>query len=491
MRMKLIIASIIIIAIIIDEGCGKPPVEPGHRNGNNNGSGGGNTTNNKPPVANAGLDQTITILTLYPTISLNGKNSYDSSGMPLQYFWRQISGPSNSFLQTPAQQECPVYNINTPGVYSFELKVWNNNGADLDTTDITILVPPYCQSNRPEISVTLTFLDNMPEQIQIPEIFAAGNKLIFPAWFNNSTGVISNNIHIYDRVTQNWTTIYASLARIGVATVVAGNKVFFAGGVDGEEGYTATSVVDIYDLTTNTWSVSNLSEARGYCKAVVSGNKIFFAGGLKNNNTLSNKVDIYDLETESWSSAPLPGGAREVGAAITALNKVLFCGGYTAYENPTGFGYTLTTPSASIDIYDNNSGQWSTDTMQVNKGSFESISFNEKVYLAGGIANNAPTFHVEELNINSMNSSNTCLHQAMVSFNNQSAIIKNDLLVFLTYSPFSGIDKNEFDIYNVRTGEWSIGVLPDLVPSGFFSAIISTNNEIYTVIGNKLYKMNL
>jgi hypothetical protein len=488
MKGKLTTAIIVVIATLLIEGCRKTAVERG--NSGNNSGGNSDTTHSRPPVANAGPDLTITILTSNASAGLNGNNSYDSSGMPLQFFWRQISGPA-SFLQTPGQKECGVYSINTPGVYSYELKVWNNHGADLDTTEITVLIPSYCQPNRSEVPVTLTFLTDLPEQIQDPEIITAGNKLIFPAWFNNSTGVISNNIHIYDLVAQSWTTIHASLARLGAATVSAGNKIFFAGGVNGDDVYTATSVVDIYDLTTNTWSVSNLSEARGYCKAIVSGNKIFFAGGLKNDNILSDKIDIYDLGTNSWSSAVLPGGAREVGAAVTALNKVLFCGGYTVYENPTGFGYVFTTPSASIDIYDNNNGQWSVQPMQVNKGSFESISVNEKVYFAGGLINNAPTYHVEELDVNTMNSSSACLFQSLVSYNDKNAIMKDDQVVFFTPG-YSGINMNKFDIYNKQTGIWSIGFIqPNLISTSFFTAIASANNEIYAVINNKLYKMNL
>ena len=497
MKVKLILLFIIAAITIISDGCKKPPIQSGNNggasNGGNGGSGGGNLTNNTPPVANAGPNQTITILTAYTTASLTGSNSRDSSGTSLQFTWRQLSGPSNCFLQTPIQAECMVYNLNTPGVYSFELKVWNNNGADFDTTDISVLYPSYCQAERSEVPVGLTFLSNLPGQIQNPEIIAAGNKLIIPAWFSNQSGLISNNIYMYDRVAQSWTTIQASQARIGVTTIAAGNKIFFAGGVDTyDDNYTATSVVDIYDLSTNSWSLSNLSEAKGYCKAVVAGGKVFFAGGLKNNGVLSNKIDIYNLETNSWSTDQLPGGAREVGAIVSVSDKVLFCGGYTRYEDPTGFGSVFTTPTTSIDIYDINGGQWSAGTMQVNKGSFAAIGLNEKVYFAGGTVNYAATFHVEELNVNTMNSSSSCLHQPMICDNDKCAVVKNELVIFFTYSPISGIESNKFDIYNLQTGVWSIGVLPpDSFSSNSFTAIVSVNNEIYTVIYNKLYKMNL
>ena len=502
MKRKIYFPIIIILAMLLSIGCNKPPVISGPGSGSGTGSGpgtsggsgtGGGGGTNRPPTADAGPDQSVIIQIPNVTAFLNGSASYDSSGVPMQFFWRQIAGASNCEPSQPSQALCMIYSPNIPGVYSYELKVWNSNGTDYDTTIVTVSIPYYCGSNRPELPVSLTFLSDMPGQVQDAEIIAAGNKLIIPAWFNNATATFSNNIYLYDIATQYWTTIQTSQVRLGVATIAAGNKVFFAGGVSSwDYNYTSTSVVDIYDITTNTWSVSNLSEARGYCTAVVSGNNIFFTGGLKNNNSLSNKVDIYDLETNTWSSALLPGGARQVGAAVAVQNKVLFCGGYTVYEDPTGWGLTFTTPTPAIDIYDNNTGQWSTGSMQVNKESFAATSVNGKVYFAGGIINNGISFLVEELNVNTMNSSGSCLHQPMISYGGKGAAVKNDMIIFFDNSPFAGIAINRFDIYNWQTNNWSVGVLPAEIVNNYNArAIVSVNNEIYTLIDNKLYKMNL
>ena len=494
-NLSLLMIAILMLSFIQNTGCKKTTIGSvgGSGGGGGTGTGGGSGTggfnNSKPPVANAGPDQAITILNQYPFAILNGLGSYDSSWMTLQFAWRQIAGPTNSSIPNPGYKECTVNNINTPGVYSFELKVWNNNGSDLDTTDITVMYPSYCQPDRAEIPVSLSFLSDLPGQIQDPQIITAGNKLIIPAWFNNATSTISNNIYMYDRITQNWTTIQASLARIGATTIAAGNKVFFAGGsYMMNNDFITTSVVDIYDITTNTWTVTNLSEAREGCAAVVSGNKIFFAGGTKNMIEFSNKVDIYDLETNSWSSSSLPGGARIVSAAVSVMNKVLFCGGLTEFIGTVG-GIDYTTPTASIDIYDNNTGQWSAATMQVSKSGFAASNVNEKVYFAGGFVNNAATFHVEELNVNTMSSSSSCLHQPCPYGN---AVIKNDKIIFLGSSYYAGIAVNRFDIFNALTGEWSVGVLPpDLANNNSGRSIASVNNEVFMVIGTKLYKMNL
>ena len=145
-----------------------------------------------------------------------------------------------------------------------------------------------------------------------------------------------------------------------------------------------------------------------------------------------------------------------------------------------------------IDVYDNNTGQWSAGSMHVNKGSFAATSVNEKVYFAGGFINNAISFHVEELKVSTMNSSSSWLHQPIVSYDSEGFVVKNDLIIFFDDSPFAGIAINRFDIYNWQTGNWSAGMLPaDVVNSYNCRAIVSVNNEIYTLIDNKPYKMNL
>ncbi|HEU5164901.1 MAG TPA: hypothetical protein VFU29_05145, partial [Chitinophagaceae bacterium] len=166
---NLLMMAILMLSLTQNTGCKKSPNEAvgvsGGGTGPGSGAGTGGGGYNKPPVANAGPDQTITILNQYPSAVLNGSGSYDPSGMALQFAWRQIAGPRNSSIPNPGQKECTVNNINTAGVYSFEIKVWNNNGTDLDTTDITVMSPTYCQSNRTETPVTLSFLSDLPGQI--------------------------------------------------------------------------------------------------------------------------------------------------------------------------------------------------------------------------------------------------------------------------------------------------------------------------------------
>ena len=478
----------IIMLLIVNMSCGKNP---------------GNITTNtiidpitpqntRPPVANAGPDKFIRLPA--NSVELDGSASNDSSGSELRFMWSIISGPSGSIIVQPSLKATSVRNL-SEGIHSIELMVRNSsNVSSRDTVNITVSKPPYCQSNRNDQQIQLTLLGTIPADIRNPEIISVGNKLVVPQWFDHNLGKESDKVHIYDITNQNWTVTQVSKARSDVETIAVGNKIFFAGGLDYDETnydvYVPFSAVDIYDITTNTWTVSNLSEARGAIKATVAGTKIFFAGGLKAGNMLSAKVDIYDLQTNTWSSANLNGGARAVAASVTAQNKSLFIGGYSEYTNPTGFGYTITTPVGVIDVYDHITGQWSVLSMPSLKQQFSAIGKGENVYLSGGYL---PTYYnftfgVDILNLNTMTFSSSCLSNSMV-FDDKQAAVKNDQILF--YAAW-GANRTGADIYNTQTGIWSIGNMPvNINPqSNPYVSMTFNNNDVYLVFGDKLYKMN-
>jgi hypothetical protein len=101
---------------------------------------------NKGPVANAGPDQTLTIIET-ATVTLNGSASTDEDGTIVSFEWSQQSGPS-SVINTPNQVQTTVQ-FQSPGQYVFALKVTDNKGASAqDTVTITISLP----ENNPPIA---------------------------------------------------------------------------------------------------------------------------------------------------------------------------------------------------------------------------------------------------------------------------------------------------------------------------------------------------
>lgn len=102
--------------------------------------GGGNI----PPSSHAGADQTITLPVNSVTLSGSGT---DPDGTIVSYLWSKITGPSQYNIVSPAQAQTVINNL-VQGIYQFELKVTDNQGAEgRDTVAITVLssAPPLNQ----------------------------------------------------------------------------------------------------------------------------------------------------------------------------------------------------------------------------------------------------------------------------------------------------------------------------------------------------------
>ncbi|HMJ47683.1 MAG TPA: kelch repeat-containing protein, partial [Ferruginibacter sp.] len=201
----------------------------------------------------------------------------------------------------------------------------------------------------------------------------------------------------------------------------ANNKIVFAGGFY----YWPLSFANIYDATSQLWSTSLLSRARQVHATTAIGNKIFFAGGEFLNDGLTSNIDIYDASTNAW---------------------------------------TVTTFSAPFDQGWAPSG----------------IAVGNKNYWAGGLCfvaatNVNPTEHVEIRDEVTHTSTFACLFQPNYRFGVTS---KDNKIIFFTGG---GLVKNKFDIYNITTDTWSIGVLNVDIE---YAAIISVNNTIYVAGGN-------
>ncbi len=94
---------------------------------------------NQAPVANAGTNQTITLPIHYTTLSGSGT---DADGSVVAYAWRRVSGPTDYTLVSPATALTDVNSL-IEGVYQFELRVTDNQGAyGYDTVSITVLGNP-------------------------------------------------------------------------------------------------------------------------------------------------------------------------------------------------------------------------------------------------------------------------------------------------------------------------------------------------------------
>ena len=421
---------------------------------------------NHPPVANAGADQIITLP--INKAELEGVLSTDPDNDIASYAWTKVSGPA-SFLITQdiSKKERVLVTNLTLGVYQFELRVTDAGGLfSKDTVQVTVNDQPPppnipCDnSNRPQTNAQLIPIGTLSQARSGMAIASAGNKILFAS----GGGTVyadgpSSRVDIYDLTTQAWATAQLSVARSGIGTIAAGNKIFFAGGDNNEFFTNYYSAIDIYDVSTNTWSQSSLSEPRSYVAAATIGNKLFFAGGYSSNG-VSDKVDVYDITTSSWSTATL-SQARGLISAVTVGNKIYFAGGnfYGTYFN-------------KIDIYDNLTNSWTTSSLNEVEGYLAGIAVADKIYWAAGCK-------LEIKDVNTWNSSSDNLFTQGAWFNNlgQNAVKKDNKIIFFRHY---ADDASRFDIYDISSHSWSIGVLPVNIKA---TSIISVNNTIYVAGG--------
>ncbi|MEP7373100.1 MAG: PKD domain-containing protein [Chitinophagaceae bacterium] len=427
---------------------------------------------NRPPVANAGADQTI--ISQVNNVNLDGSGSVDPDNNISSYEWTKISGPISYSISNSKAAQTQVITLG-PGTYFFELKVTDAGGLfSKDTVQVTVDEPAIVacdNSNRPIVNAQLVPIGTLSHSRVGMAVASAGNKVLFAgASLSEVSGSStpeygSSKVDIYDRVTQAWSTAELSKWRSDIAAVAAGNKVFFAGGRLGDGAFDSLySTVDIYDASTNNWSTASLSEPRAYIAAAAVGNKVFFAGGEKDwNYNTSGTVDIYDISTNSWSTKVL-SEPRAYISAVTENNKVYFAGGQKEDR-------WYADPSNRIDIYDNATNSWSTSSLNKPMGFLTGINQAEKLYWANGCS-------VEIKDVNTWKSLTANLFKPgeWITDEGQNTVVKNNKIVFFT----GRRGGNKFDIYDVTTNTWSIGVLPQSI---YAASIISVNNTIYVAGG--------
>ena len=101
-------------------------------------------TPNKAPTANAGADISITLPT--STVNLSGAGN-DTDGTIAGYLWTKITGPSQFAIVSANQAQTTINNL-VQGIYTFELRVTDNQGATgRDTVRVTVFAAPT-SSNR-------------------------------------------------------------------------------------------------------------------------------------------------------------------------------------------------------------------------------------------------------------------------------------------------------------------------------------------------------
>lgn len=94
---------------------------------------------NNPPVANAGVDQTLTLPTNSTTV--DGSGSTDAEAPIVGYLWTQLSGPNTALISNPNTVSTTISGV-VEGSYVFRLRVTDSVGdTAVDAMQITVVQP--------------------------------------------------------------------------------------------------------------------------------------------------------------------------------------------------------------------------------------------------------------------------------------------------------------------------------------------------------------
>ncbi len=237
------------------------------------------TTVNTPPVANAGLGQSVAVNAL---VQLNGAASTDVDGNPLTYRWSLITIPSGSTAVLSSTSAVnPTFTADRPGTYIAQLIV-NDGIVDSQPSTVSIstnaLQPPTANAGANQtashgVPVTLNGSGTDPQNLPLTFLWA---KILSPA---GSTATLSANNIAHPTFTADLTGQY-------VFQLITDNGFL----------HSAPSTVTI--TTTNTAPVADAGANQG----------IFVGGTVSLDGSKSHDADNDPL-TYSWSFLNRPAGS--------------------------------------------------------------------------------------------------------------------------------------------------------------------------------------
>ncbi|MGE0141908.1 MAG: Kelch repeat-containing protein [Planctomycetota bacterium] len=252
-----------------------------------------------------------------------------------------------------------------------------------------------------------------------------------------------------------WSTALLSVARQGHSAVTVGDLALFAGG---RLGQTTSSIVDIYDRTNGTWSTTSLSVPRSDLAATTIGPYAMFAGGVIDAATESAVVDVFDSRTRTWSTASL-SQARFQLAATTLGNKAIFAGGAFG-----GIGTGSALASAVVDIYDAALGApgdpnaWSTTVLSRARGGLAAESAGGQAVFAGGFDGTAALATVDIYDDASGTWSTAALSQARL-LTESAAASMGTRICFVGGQTDATTMSPMIEVYDTSNGTWSTSMM--------------------------------
>jgi RHS repeat-associated protein len=120
------------------------------------------STSNSRPIANAGLDQSVTNNSV---VQLNGSQSIDIDQDPLTYKWSILSHPTGSISTFDnATAAMPAIVADVTGTYVFQLIV---SDGSLDSAPVTVVITSHDPNKAPVVSAGPAKTANYPDAVNL------------------------------------------------------------------------------------------------------------------------------------------------------------------------------------------------------------------------------------------------------------------------------------------------------------------------------------
>jgi hypothetical protein len=251
---------------------------------------------------------------------------------------------------------------------------------------------------------------------------------------------------LYDITTQNSTTGLLSLGRNAIKVATAKNIAYFGGGQYGSFADPVyTKNVDVYNFGTNTWTLKKLSKAREVGAAASIANKILFAGG-RDALTMYNTVDIFDVATGALTAAKLSKARTNIAVGING-SKVVFAGGWF-------FDFNYNRPASDVvDIYDAATNTWSTAVLSQKRQEISVASVGNKIVFAGGLPNSGVSNKVDIYD-----ASNNTWSTATLSAPRYAMTV--NVIANKAYFASGVGASNRIDVYDADLNAWTVLTMP-------------------------------
>lgn len=216
----------------------------------------------------------------------------------------------------------------------------------------------------------------------------------------------------------------------------------------------------------DSWSTGTAGgTARTGHTSVLSGEKIYSWGGYSH-MTYFNSVSIYNIPGDSWSFGTAGGTARAAHTSVLYSGSIYSWGGYDA----------TFTPLSSMDIYNIDSGSWTSGATYTARYDHTSVLYNGKIYSWGGVDGAGTYLDTVAIYDIASDSWSTGTSGGTARIRHKSALYNGKI-----YS-WGGMDGkgnylNSMDIYNIASDSWSTGTAGGTARSSHGSA--EYNGRIY------------